>query len=67
MAPNRLAVAQEAARAFVDDLPDDLDVGLVTFHDVAGVAAAPAGTATRCSTPSTGSAWARAPPSARPS
>jgi Ca-activated chloride channel family protein len=39
--PSRLAVAQEAARAFVEDLPDDLDVGLVTFHDVAGVAAAP--------------------------
>ena len=43
--PNRLAVAQEAARAFVEDLPDDLDVGLVTFHDVAGVAACSAGTA----------------------
>ena len=26
--PNRLAVAQEAARAFVADLPDRLEVGL---------------------------------------
>ena len=66
VAPNRLAVAQEAARAFVEGLPDDLDVGLVTFHDVAGVAAAGRDQA-RCSTPSTYSAWARAPPSARPS
>jgi Ca-activated chloride channel homolog len=39
--PNRLAVAQEAARAFVADLPGDLHVGLVTFHGVAGVAVAP--------------------------
>lgn len=39
--PNRLAVAQEAARAFVADLPDRLEVGLVTFHGTTTVAVAP--------------------------
>jgi Ca-activated chloride channel family protein len=39
--PTRLAVAQAAARDFVADLPDDLDVGLVTFHGVAGLAVPP--------------------------
>src|SRR5262245_55738074 len=41
VSPSRLEVAREAARDFVADLPDDLDVGLVTFHDVASVAVAP--------------------------
>src|SRR5262245_50247906 len=41
VAPSRLEVAREAARDFVADLPGDLDVGLVTFHDVASVAVAP--------------------------
>ncbi|HET6950239.1 MAG TPA: VWA domain-containing protein [Acidimicrobiales bacterium] len=39
--PNRLAVAEEAARAFVDDLPPDLNVGLVTFNGSTTVAVAP--------------------------
>ena len=33
VSPNRLAAAQEAARAFLDRLPDDLRVGLVTFSE----------------------------------
>jgi len=41
VAPSRLEVARRAARDFVADLPDDLNVGLVTFHDVASVAVAP--------------------------
>ena len=41
VSPSRLEVAREAARDFVADLPDDLDVGLVTFHDAASVAVAP--------------------------
>jgi Ca-activated chloride channel family protein len=39
--PTRLAVAQEAARAFVADVPDRLDVGLVTFHGSTTVAVVP--------------------------
>ena len=39
--PTRLEVAQEAARAFVEDLPDELDVGLVTFNGTPTVAVAP--------------------------
>jgi Ca-activated chloride channel family protein len=33
VSPNRLAAAQEAAGAFLDRLPDDLRVGLVTFSE----------------------------------
>ena len=39
--PTRLEVAQEAARAFVEDLPDELNVGLVTFNGTPTVAVAP--------------------------
>jgi Ca-activated chloride channel family protein len=33
VSPNRLAAAQEAAGAFLDQLPDDLRVGLVSFSE----------------------------------
>ncbi|HET9608945.1 MAG TPA: VWA domain-containing protein [Acidimicrobiales bacterium] len=39
--PDRLTVARQAARAFVADLPGELDVGLVTFNGTTAVAAAP--------------------------
>lgn len=39
--PNRLEVAKEAARTFVADLPDELNVGLVTFNGSTTVAVAP--------------------------
>jgi len=39
--PNRLEVAQEAARDFVAELPDELNVGLVTFNGTTAVAVAP--------------------------
>ena len=39
--PNRLSVAQEAARAFVDDQPDDIRMGLVVFSGFAAVSVAP--------------------------
>lgn len=39
--PSRLEVARQAAQDFVAELPDDLDVGLVVFHDVASVVVAP--------------------------
>jgi Ca-activated chloride channel family protein len=41
VAPTRLAVAQEAALDFVDQLPDGIDVGLVSFNGVATVAVTP--------------------------
>ncbi len=39
--PNRLAAAQAAAKAFVEDLPADLRVGIVSFAGTALVAQAP--------------------------
>jgi Ca-activated chloride channel family protein len=39
--PNRLAVAQDAAGAFVEQLPEALNVGLVTFNGATSVAVAP--------------------------
>jgi Ca-activated chloride channel homolog len=39
--PNRLAVAQEAARTFVQDQPDDVRMGLVVFSGFAELAAPP--------------------------
>jgi len=39
--PNRLEVAQEAARDFVAELPHELNVGLVTFNGTTAVAVAP--------------------------
>ncbi len=39
--PTRLEVAQEAARTFVADLPEELNVGLVTFNGSTAVAVAP--------------------------
>ena len=41
VAPNRLEVAQEAARTFVDDLPPELNVGLVTFNGSTTIAVPP--------------------------
>lgn len=37
--PSRMAAAQSAAHAFLDALPPEQQVGLVTFHSSAGVAA----------------------------
>lgn len=37
VAPNRLKAAQEAAKTFVEILPDRLNVGLVTFNGVAQI------------------------------
>jgi Ca-activated chloride channel family protein len=39
--PNRLAVAQEATRAFVEDQPDDARMGLVVFSGFAELAVPP--------------------------
>jgi len=39
--PSRLEVAQEAAREFLADLPEQLNVGLVTFNGAASVTVAP--------------------------
>lgn len=39
--PSRLEVAQEAARTFVADLPDELHVGLVTFNGSTTIAVPP--------------------------
>jgi len=41
MAGDRLIAAKEAAAAFVDELPDDVSLGLVTFGETATVAVAP--------------------------
>ena len=39
--PNRLAVAQEASREFVEDQPDDIRMGLVVFSGFAELAVPP--------------------------
>jgi Ca-activated chloride channel family protein len=39
--PNRLEVAQAAARDFIDELPEQINVGLVAFNGVATVPVAP--------------------------
>jgi Ca-activated chloride channel family protein len=39
--PNRMRAAQEAARAFVEALPDGAQIGLVSFSEAASVRAAP--------------------------
>jgi Ca-activated chloride channel homolog len=41
VAPTRLAAAQEAAHSFVDELPEGIDLGLVSFNGTATVAVAP--------------------------
>lgn len=41
VSPNRMEVAKEAAKAFVDELPEKLRVGLVTFSSTALVDVAP--------------------------
>jgi Ca-activated chloride channel family protein len=41
VAPSRIAAAVENAKAFVDGLPDDAEVGLVTFNVDTNVVAAP--------------------------
>lgn len=39
--PNRIEVARAAADQFVDELPEEINVGLVTFNGVATVAVSP--------------------------
>lgn len=39
--PTRLAAAQDAARAFVDELPEGINLGLVSFNGTARVAVSP--------------------------
>lgn len=41
MAGARLTAAQNAARQFLDDVPDDVRIGLVTFNDTVTVVTAP--------------------------
>ncbi|MEQ9092924.1 MAG: VWA domain-containing protein, partial [Miltoncostaeaceae bacterium] len=41
LAPNRLVAAVDAAGRFLDEVPDDTSVGLVTFADGARVEVAP--------------------------
>lgn len=41
VAPNRIQAAQAAATAFVESLPDKINVGLVTFNGVARIAVPP--------------------------
>ncbi len=41
VSPNRLAVAQEAALAFIDDLADDTRIGIVAFADLAQIIVQP--------------------------
>ena len=41
VAPSRLAAAIDNAKSFVDGLPDDAEVGLVTFNENTNVVAAP--------------------------
>ena len=39
--PNRLVVAQDAARTFVEDQPDGTRIGLVAFAGIAGLVVPP--------------------------
>ncbi len=39
--PNRMAAARQAARTFVEELPQTIEVGLVTFNNRASLQAAP--------------------------
>jgi Ca-activated chloride channel family protein len=39
--PNRLTAAQQAAKSFVDDRPDDIDVGIVAFGATASLVQPP--------------------------
>lgn len=41
VAPNRLVAAQEAAKEFIDELPERLNVGLVSFNGVAQIQVSP--------------------------
>lgn len=41
--PSRLEVAQDAARDFVESLPEDIDVALVTFNGTTTIAVPPGG------------------------
>jgi Ca-activated chloride channel family protein len=41
VSPNRIDAAKEAARAFVDDLPEEFNVGLVSFSGAASVVVPP--------------------------
>ena len=41
VSPNRFSAAQESAKAFIDRLPEQFNVGLVSFNAVAAVVATP--------------------------
>ena len=62
--PTRMVAAQEAAKTFVDGLPDGIRVGIVSFADRAHVLVAPTADAPTCirrstaSTPTAGRPWA---------
>lgn len=41
VAPNRLSIAQDAARAFVEGQPDDTQIGIVAFAGIAQIVVSP--------------------------
>ena len=74
--PNRLVAAQNAAKAFVAEVPDTVRIGVVAFAGTATVAQAPTrnkeevvgrSTASSCSARprSAARSWSRSPPSSR--
>ena len=67
VAPTRIEAARQAANAFLDEVPEGVKVGLVSFSDGANVEIAPTTDLDSVAPPSTGSSPAAAPPSATPS
>ena len=57
VAPNRLAVASDAAREFIKGLDDGTRIGLVAFSGTAGLLVPPTTDKDALSTPSTTSRW----------